>query len=96
MLVGINLKQGQAQTLLVKELSTKTSNITPFGGKRNKKPKIRLSPRETRASTLRKQAQIIKTASLDSKKNVNQVTFFKLIFRGFVIKKSKNTLKGQV
>lgn len=96
MLVGINLKQGQTKKLLVKESSTKTSNITPFEGKRNKKPKIRLSPQETRTCTLRKQAQIKKTASLDSKKNVNQVTFFKLLFREFVIKESKNTLKGQV
>lgn len=76
LLVGINLKQGQVKKLLVKESSTKTSKIAPFEGKRNKKPKISLSRRETRASTLRKQAQIKKTGSLDSKKNVNQVTFF--------------------
>ena len=81
-MVGINLKQGQVKKLLVKESSTKTSKIAPFEGKRNKKPKLRLSPRETRASALRKQAQIKKTASLDSKKNVNQVTFFKTFIQG--------------
>ncbi|CAH3152682.1 unnamed protein product [Porites lobata] len=82
---GINLKQGQVKKLLVKESSTKTSKIAPFEGKRNKKPKISLSPRETRASTLRKQAQIKKTSSLDSKKNKKlKTTFLNNCDRGLV------------
>ena len=57
--VGINLKQRQGKELSIKELLLTKST--------------RLSPRETRASALRKQAHLKKAASLDNvKKTVSQ------------------------
>lgn len=72
--VGINLKQGQGKHLTSKELFAKTAKVSPLyqGEKRTSQTKSKLlSPKETRASELRKQAQLKKTNPLEIKKTVS-------------------------
>lgn len=78
--VGINLKQGQGKHLTSKELFAKTAKVSPLyqGEKRTSQTKSKLlSPKETRASELRKQAQLKKTNPLDIKKTVS--FFFRVL-----------------
>ena len=60
--------------MATKELFAKTTKVSPLyqGEKRSPqtKPKL-LSPKETRASELRKQAQLKKTTPLEIKKTVS-------------------------
>ncbi|KAJ7337806.1 hypothetical protein OS493_007963 [Desmophyllum pertusum] len=70
---GISLRQGQKKDAIIQNVVKKTSKTSSSAKKEASRNSNKiLSPRDTKASALRKQAQLKKTASAEKKKKKNK------------------------